>query len=144
MSPVIRNVFIVLVLMLLAYAGGRYLQPAEIQIQKEEIIKFKEIVKKDVIVIRKETKLPDGTVIVEETTTDKSTISSNKDIANKESTTVENVKSQWKVNALAGYDVRDKDMVYGLEVQKRFIGPVSLGAFGTNKQQIGISIGIEF
>lgn len=135
---------IAILLLLLAYGTGRYLQPNKIETRTETVIKEIEVVKRDVEIIKKKKTSPDGTIEEEETTRDKSTETRDKNQTDKSQTIVTNEKSKWRLYGQAGYSFRDKDYVYGGGFEKRYMGPVSLGLWGNNKEQAGFSVSIEF
>jgi len=126
----------------LGYAFGRYMQPAEIQIKREEVVKEVEVVKRDVVTVEKIIKRPDGTVETEKRTEDKSTETVNKDTKSKEASVVVNLKPQWKAQGLVGLS-KDGE-VYGAGIERRIIGPVFMGAWGNTAKQVGISLSVEF
>lgn len=128
----------------LGYGFGRYMQPAKIQIKKEEVIKEVEVVKKDVVVVEKITTNKDGTTVVERRTEDKSTERSSTDTRTKESTLVINVKPQWRVQGMVGYRGQLDRPMYGAGIERRILGPVFVGAWGNTEKQFGLSAGFEF
>lgn len=132
------------ILLLLAYGTGRYLQPAKVEIITETIIKEVEVIKRDIETIKKKKTSPDGTVEEEETTRDKSTETRDKDQTDKSRSIVANDKSQWRIRGDIGYDLKNKDGVYGVGFEKRYMGPVSLGMWFNNKEHAGFSTSIEF
>lgn len=139
-----RNVAIVgLLLLVVGYGTGRYLQPAKIQIKKEEVIKEVEVIKKDIRIVEREITRPDGTKEKERITEDKSQESTKKEKDTKESTLIANKKPDWRVNGLAALN-NDRNIVYGLQVERRILGPISVGAFGLTDTTVGLSVGIEF
>lgn len=146
-----------LLLILLGYAFGRYLQPATVvtKVEQHEVIKYVEKStkeknnNKDIVIV--ETRYPDGTVKKETHIVDKGTIvidkskesSDTKD--SKSETIVSNTKPQWKASGLLGVaDYSLSNRVYGLEVERRILGPIFLGAWGMNNKQLGVSLGLEF
>lgn len=144
----------------IGYAIGRYAAPTKTEtkieyqvVEKEKIVEkvvYKEIDKTQRHII--EIEYPDGkktreiweiyesTVMVDS----QRTVDLEKKVKELESQVVTNEKAQWKASALAGYDLNDKDFVYGGEVDRRIIGPVFVGGWGNTKQQFGISVGLEF
>lgn len=139
-----RNIAIVgLLLLAVGYGTGRYLQPAKIQIKKEEVIKEVEVIKKDIRIVEREITRPDGTKEKERITEDKSQESTKKEKDTKESTLIANKKPDWRVNGLAALN-NDRNVVYGLQVERRILGPISVGAFGLTDTTVGLSVGLEF
>lgn len=133
-----------LVLLALGYGLGRYLQsPKEItKIQEVE----KEVIKKDIVIVTKEVKHPDGTVETTTTSTDNSTEVINK---NKDVFISKNTEKQWFISAGYGRGSALGDTIITASVNRRMIGPYFLGASGTfntikNDHTVGINIGMEF
>lgn len=135
-----------LVLVLLGYATGRYVQPAKVVTETKEVIKEVQVVNKNVVTTEKEIKHPDGTVETDTTIQDKSTEQSTT-LDNKDTlTTVTNAKPQWRLSAMAGKrsgQSLDQPM-YGAIVERRILGPIFVGAWGTSGRDGGISVGLEF
>lgn len=132
-----KSILIFLILFGIGYGVGRYTTPEKV---RTEIVE-KEVVKKDVVTVIKEIVNKDGTKTTETIIKDKS--QSQTDSLNLSETTYS--KSKYKINAMVGSQNFDfVNPVYGLMVQKRFIGPFFLGAYGTNKKDIGLTVGFEF
>lgn len=119
-------------LLLGAYSAGRWAQPAKV------ITKEVQVVKKDVRTVVRTIKQPDGTVIRERTTEDKTVTS------NEKNSKIESNKPAWKVNALVGYSFDSKKEEYGIMVQKNYVGPVNLGVYATTAKTVGVTLGFEF
>jgi hypothetical protein len=94
------------------------------------------------VIVERETKLPDGTVITDRRTEDHSTERSDKKSETKESTVVTNQKPQYRLRGGAGYDLDGKQMQYMIGGEKRFWGPASLGLEVLGSQQSGIKGGL--
>lgn len=140
-----RNKLIAVVILIgLAYAVGRYLQPNKIEVITETIIKEVEVIKRDIEIIKEKETRKDGTIVERETTRDKSTETRDRDQKDKSHSIVSNEKPQWRVRGDVGYSFRDKDNVYGIGFEKRYMGPISLGLWGNNKEQAGFSASFEF
>lgn len=132
-----------LLLLALGYGIGRHLQPAKIEIKKEEIIKEVEVIKKDIEIIEREVTRPDGTVEKERIERDKSTETVNKDTKTKESNVTIFSKPDWKFDTLAALN-KDRVLVYGIKVDRRILGNLHAGAFVLTDTTIGVSVGLEF
>lgn len=147
----------VALLLLVAYALGKYTQPAIVvtKVETHEVIKYVEKEtktkqnNKDIVIV--ETRYPDGTVKKETHIVDKGTVvidkskegSSEKDSSS--TTVVSYNKPQWKAAALLGItDYSLDNRVYGLEVERRILGPIFVGAWGLTNKTIGVSAGLEF
>lgn len=120
----------------LGVAIGKYTLPAKIVTIEHEATSENRNV--EVVVVEK--KAPDGSSTKTTVTKDKSIVNTEKD----KKVEVKNEKSNVRLDALIGYDFREKRQVYGVQVQKRFVGPILLGAWGTNQGTAGLSVGVEF
>jgi hypothetical protein len=61
--------------------------------------------------------------------------------------TVERSAPSWRVTAVAGVELRSilaPHIVYGGEISRRILGPVSVGAFGLSSGVGGIALSVEF
>ncbi len=124
----------------LGYAGGRYVQPANIVTQIKEITKTVEIVKHDTTTTTHETKHPDGTI-----DTDTTVVNHDIDMSHSNNSKVtESFKPQWKASALAGYNLSTFEKVYGAQVDRRIIGPVFAGIWANTNHSGGLSVSLEF
>lgn len=145
---------------------GRYSLPAEI-VEKEKIVyqdrivekkvEIKDVKKKDhKIIVRFEKTMPDGTKTVEtkimddsstessSTTTDNKTEDVTK-VDEKEKTTIFQTNDTI-VSLLASTHFSDITLGpnLGLSIQRKFIGPIYIGAFGYKDKSFGLSLGIVF
>lgn len=144
MNDLVKIALAILIAAGVGYGFGRYVQPAKVEIKKEEVIKEVETTKKDIVIVEKETHLPDGTVIKEKKTEDKSTEVVKKEEKTKESTVTTNEKPQWKVQALAGLELGTVGPVYGAGVERRILGPFFAGVYGKTNKEVGASLSFEF
>lgn len=84
----------------------------------------------------RETKNPDGTVIKERIV---------KKIEYRNNTTVvESKKPDWRALGLAGYSFDNNKPVYGAAIERRVLGSVFVGAYGTTNKEVGLTVGYEF
>lgn len=132
-----RNTLILLVLVAVASAGiTRYYFP---QVEFKNVEVTKEVVRNDIRTIVKEVVRPDGTKEIITETTDKS--------VKKESSTSEtqiSAKKQWMFDIGARRSLKDPEIMYDLQVQRRILGPFFLGAKASTDHTVGVSIGMEF
>lgn len=125
-----------LLIFCLGYAVCKYSSPTKIiTIEKEKTVENRNVVTRTT-----EKKNPDGSSTTTTVIKDRTIVDSETD----KMTVIKNDKAQLKIDALLGYDTKNKEQVYGLQVQKRFAGPVFVGAWGTTQGTLGISAGIEF
>lgn len=147
----------VLILLLVAYAFGRYNTPEKVvtKIETHEVIKYVEKEtkskqnNKDIVII--ETRLPDGTITKETHIVDKGTVIIDKtkqgsDQKDSSTTTIVSYqKAQWKAAGLLGVsDYSLDNRIYGLEIERRILGPIFVGAWGMTSKEVGLSVGLEF
>lgn len=133
-----------------AFALGRYSVPqAEVTTETKEKTDVKKQVDKD-------TKKKSTTTVVESPTGDKTTTtvveeetSIHKDTTESRSTdtlsiSVPAVRSAVSISALVGVS-RDRltTPIYGLQVSKEILGPITIGAFGMTNGVFGVSIGVN-
>lgn len=135
---------ILAILLVATYSGGRYLQPAKIETKTKIVEKEVIVERKNVVTVIKEVKRPDGTVETETRTEDKSETTGKKDSDSSSSSVVTNNKPQWRAGALVGMDFRTNQTTYGALVERRILGPASLGVYGTTNQNVGLSLSLEF
>ena len=126
------------IVLLIVFAAGflsakRTVKPQIVTVEKQVVVQHDNIITHTVTV-----KAPNGQITTDTTTTDKSVT----DTHTQETT--KTADKQWLVAGFAGYDFKNKNEVYGGEVQKKLVGPVAIGAWAMTNGSIGISIGVEF
>lgn len=148
------------VVILTAFAFGRYSAPEKIKIVKEtaEVDNKKKDSETDVnkttnkkTTIVEEVK-PDGTTkktteIVEGTETNKQkTVSEDSQSIKTSKETKEIIKDTGRLNLglLAGAAVTDRKLIYGAYLSRNVLGPITLGVWGFNNATFGASIGLSF
>lgn len=149
MNLSIKNqVLILLSSVLLAYGFGRYsksdVKTSEKINQTEQTNETKNTHTKTTIT---ETKKADGT----DTTTTTIDQVANDNKTEKDNTTVDYQQtiskgSKINISVLGANDFSRGLLVptYGLSVQKEFLGPITVGAFGLMNGVIGVSVGVDF
>jgi hypothetical protein len=159
-----KKVLIIVGILGVGVAVGRYLTPTKIQ-EREKIVYQDKIVEKkvyvkdtnkkvDKVTVKLVTILPDGTKTIETKTFDKSEIEITQNgITTKDETktvdkSTEKVVEYQKDNTIisvAGKNTTNSlDLTYGLMVHRQVLGPLYLGAFGFADKSFGASIGIGF
>lgn len=119
---------------MLAFVFGRYTA----SFKPQETDATKEIVRNNVVTVTKYIKTPGGTVTRETTVTDHS-------VKQKDSLHVTVYKpSDWNISLSLSADSFTKPDIYGINIQRRILGPIFVGAQGNTKNQYGLSIGLEF
>lgn len=142
------NKYIVGIVIVLAFAAGRYLTPTKIEVKTVEVerkqTETERAKHKETTTVTKE--LPDGT---KETTT-KITEDSN---THRDSTTVKDSQTQTtkeyggsrtSLYALGGINVTTGLPTYGGGASRQVLGPISAGAFFLTPGIVGVSLGLEF
>lgn len=149
----------------LGYAFGRYTAPEKV-VEKEKIkVQTVEVVKEVIKEVKVENKnvntrtrvveYPDGrketiTEVIDRTTvgtnTDTNTDSNSSSTTEKEKEKITiNKKPDWKFTGLAGVEISDFGTpIYGGMVEKRILGPISVGVWGLSDKTVGGAISIEF
>lgn len=140
------QVIILLAMTGIGYGAGRYLQPAEIKTEVKEVVKEVEVVKHDVKTVTDTVERPDGTKETHTVTEDHTVDRTKKDSTKDSTTVIDSLKPQWRVEAMAGTGLHDFGLnpTYIVGAQRRILGPFSAGIWGSNKQEIGISVSFEF
>ncbi len=123
----------ILLLIGIGYATGRYIAPSKIVTKTETVIK--EVVHTVTVTVTKS----DGSS-TSTTTTDSGTT-----IGSSTSSVTSSDKPSWKVAGLAGLSLNNLTTpVYGGQIERRIIGPVSAGVWGLTNSTGGVSLSIEF
>lgn len=152
----LKNAIVLLLVFLAGAAASRFGLPAKV-VEKEHIVVQEKIVIKEVekkttnkhdnrTYIRIVTTHPDGTKTVETRiidkdttlTIDNTTTDSKKDVStvtDKEKTSI------YGSNVIVSLGM-DTDLSYNASVQKKIIGPLYLGVFGTTSRIFGFNIGV--
>lgn len=135
-----------IILLLLAYGYGRYMQPAEVITKTETLVK--EIVKtqKEKRTIKKIITRPDGAkeeIYIDE---EIDVAEKSKEEHKKSEKIVINKKPQWKASALAIQKDGDEfgKITYGAIIERRIFGSLFIGVNANQDKDIGLSIGMEF
>lgn len=165
------RIFAVVILLAGAFIGGRYTAQGRVQyVEKEKIVEKQIIVAgkdtrtieyRDRIITRVVVKKPDGTVT--ETTVDKDAGHSDKNEHETKTVTIEKIVERekivkvgppdWRVGILVGATATKWDklptlgtpyLAVGVEVDRRIIGPFSLGVWGLSSGAAGVAISGEF
>lgn len=103
----------------------------------------KEVVRTDVVTVVKTVERPDGTKETTSTTTDK-TVSKHDET--KTATTASALAPQWHTSASASVARLSEisSPVYGIQVERRLLGPFSVGLRAQTDKYIGVALGFEF
>jgi len=131
-----RNYIIIgLVCLVIGVAAGSALFP---KVKEKTVETEVERVVKDVQTVIKVVTRPDGTK--EEVTT---IIDKSKQSTDKTSTKII-AKNDWHISASGSRTFTDNSMTYTLQVERRIIGDVFLGASVNSEKQVGLVVGLEF
>lgn len=139
MGNTVKLAIAAIVILVVGTGIGRYLTPPKVEEKIVEKVVEKE--KKDIHTITKIVERPDGTkeTIIEHKDKSTSTVATDKSKELKIDNTTD-----WKVSAGVGYDFRKKEQFYIGTIERRIIGTISVGVFGTTSQQAGVNVGIQF
>lgn len=131
-----RNYIITgLVCLVIGVAAGSALFP---KVKEKTVETEVERVVKDVQTVIKVVTRPDGTK--EEVTT---IIDKSKQSTDKTSTKII-AKNDWHISASGSRTFTDSSMTYSLQVERRVIGDVFLGATVNTEKQVGLTVGIDW
>lgn len=156
----LQKSLIILALCAFSYGLGRYLTPEKVVTKEVEVIKevIKEVVKENTNIKKNtqtkivETTYPDGkyiketyildqdTVVIEKDTT----VSIDKEVTKQIEKIIENSKPQYGVAAGAGYNFDVAKPVYVVQAERRILGPLFLGVYGTTNREAGALLKMEF
>lgn len=139
MGNTVKLIVAGLVLLAVGTGIGRYLTPAKVEEKVVEKIVEKE--KKDIHTVTRIVERPDGT---KETTIEHTDKSTNTVATDKSKELKIDDRANWRVSVGTGYDFRRKEQLYIGTAERRILGNISVGVFGTTDQQAGITVGIEF
>lgn len=160
----IKNIAIALGLLILGAAFGRWASPTKVV--EKEVIKYQDkivekvVYKKDTnehkhkVTVSLVTIKPDGTKTIETKVYDDDNIqitqdsTTNKiDVKTGETTkekTTDYARDNYSVLASRKFNIDDKSSDWGISFNKRFLGPIYLGAFAFTDKTIGASVGLSF
>jgi hypothetical protein len=162
MSDAGKKIAAIAVALVLGAAAGRFAGPTKVVTKTEIKEVVKEVEKKtsetnkrnDKVVIVVETVLPDGTRRKETKIVDRGTITidasssseTDRTTETKTEKVVERARDGVIVYGLAGARLSDwtSGPEYGGGVQARVLGPFWLGAYGTTKTSVGLTLGVSF
>ena len=118
--------------------GGYIIYKFYPNVKKQIEIQEKEVVRNDIRTIVKEVIRPDGS---KETTTE--IVDKTKKIYDNKINYAES-KLDWLISAnIAKKNFKNSD-IYGLQIQRRILGPIFIGLTGNTNKEYGISVGFEF
>lgn len=115
-------------------AGTRYLWP---RIEYKHTVQEKEVIRKDIVTVIKEVVRPDGS---KETVTE--IVDRSKESSTRKETLTKAAQPQWSVGAYTTFN--EKIPTYTVTVDRRILGPFSLGVYGQTNSTFGAGIRLEF
>lgn len=136
---------------------GRLTAPVQVEIQEREVVKRQVITVTAVRThqavatrtVEREVRVPGGTVTIErvieakaETHVEENSRGEEKTDARRE-VAVSPVLPQWRVSGLVGTGL-PLVPIYGAHVERRILGPVSVGAWALSSGVGGLSVGVSF
>lgn len=141
----------------LAFAVGRFTAPVQVEERTIEVVKRAVItvtrVKTDTQTATKTVErvvyAPGGTVTIDRVIEAKTEthVEDTSHVAEKTDAHAERVVTpklpDWRVSALVGTGL-PLVPIYGAHVERRILGPISLGAWGLSSGVVGLSVGVEF
>lgn len=163
MNDTLKKVLVGVVIIVGSVAVGRYTAPTKVE-EKENIVYKDRIVEKkvfekdtskknDTVTVRLVTIKPDGTRTIETKIVNKDEIivseNGKTDVVKETEATketdklVESKHDDWNVSVAIKMD-SGYNLSYGAHVQRRILGPFTLGAFGYTDVSGGLSLGLNF
>lgn len=119
-------------------ASTRYLFP---QIRVKTVEVEKDVVHNDIQTVVKTVTLPSGEVDSTTTTVDHS----QKIETDSKTSQIATIPPNWLVNGFVSTDsLNIVNPAYGIQVNRRILGPVFIGSLLSSKGQAGLTIGLEF
>ncbi len=125
-----------LIVAVLSAAVTRYYFP---QIQTKTVEVTKEVVKTDVRTVVHTVTSPNGTVDSTTTVIDHSTKTETE-----HKTSVTMAEKNWNVSGFIESNFHLEAPSYGVHIQRKVLGPLSLGVLTNTKGDVGLSIGVTF
>ena len=118
----------------------RYYFP-KVQTQVQTVEVTKEVVKNNIVTVTKIVKEKDGSETTTTTTTDNS-VTQTSDSKSKSKTIA--ASKDWVISGSVQTKFEGLQPIYGVQVQRRILGPFYLGAMTNTDRAAGVSIGFEF
>ncbi len=138
-----------LLIILLVFAAGfgtaKYFSPAKTIVKTETVVKTNDVIHEHVHTVTHTIVQPNGekdtTTVVDNNSTEDKNSTSKSD----SSTVTTYSKPQWKVGALVGLSSTNLYApIYGANVEKRILGPISAGLWANTNKEAGLSVSLEF
>lgn len=138
-----KNYLIIAIVAISSFLAGKYIFPPKPEIK--EVVKFKEVEKEKVKVVTKfkEVTKPDGTKVVESTTTENTVTET---VTDSESTKVSKQASRLTLGMLYIKDVQDfsRPAEFGATISVPVIGNLKAHAIVTTDKKAGLGVALEF
>lgn len=142
-----NNLKIAIIVAVVFFGIGYFSKPTKIKTELKEVIKT-EVVKEEAkskIIEKEKIIYKDGTIIEREKTVDISKIKTEmKQKIEKELKTEQINNIGLNISLLAIKPINKQELEYGIHVNKRILGNISVGAFADTEKKIGVSIGVNF
>lgn len=130
----------ILLLCLLSAGLGAFLAETFAPVKTETKDVLHDVIHTQVQTVTKTVRLPSGEV--------DTTVTTDRDIVN----TLSDIKTEiqlqtpknWLVSGSYGTDIHTLTPSYGIDVKRRILGPVFLGANGDTSGRVGLTLGMEF
>lgn len=134
----------------LGFWAGRYTTPVKVETKIEtkyvDRVVMQQVKHADEIRTVTERRRPDGTVTtrtrVEDRSVTETAAAKIREVVSLEQSTTENARETWLLRAV--YAVRLGGNSIGAGVDRRILGPIWLGAWGTTDLAVGVSLGVSF
>jgi len=141
------KVIIITVSLATAFAVGRYTVPTKTVVQTKIVEVEKKDTKTHDNIVVTETDKPDGTKVIVTKTVDDTDTTTNLNVSDITTKTVEKTTGRMNLSILGGAPLTfsgPTSLVYGAHVSKDIIGPVSIGVWYLSSSTGGLSVGLTF
>ncbi len=132
-----NKILVPVLALLVGAAGARYYWP---RVEYKNVIQEREVIRKDVVTIIREVTRKDGS---KETTTE--IIDHSNETSDRKQSVTKAASPQWSIGVYSS--IGDVVPTYTLTVDRRILGPFSLGVYGQtnlNEQTFGAGLRVEF
>lgn len=134
-----------ILLLVIGYAAGRYVQPAKVVTKTETVTKTNTVVQEHVHTVVQTVVKPNGEKVITKTTDNNSVEKNNTSSDSSASTVTTYSKPQWRAQGLVGLStINLSSSIYGVGVERRILGPIFVGAYGKTNSEAGLSLSLEF
>ncbi len=150
--PTPKQILLLVAICVVSFGAGLYFGPKEVETKEVERVVYRDRIIKDVnsdIVTRtKEITMPDGSVVRDTITEDRSrtrTDTKRDEVKETIKERKETRRPDWRVGAIYKSAIQNHQEVgYGVLVERRIVGEVNVGVLGLSDRSFGLVISVGF